>query len=374
MGGTTAKICLIDDFEPNTARTFEAGRSQRFAKGSGLPLRIPVVDMMEIGAGGGSVAHIDAMKRLSIGPESAGALPGPACYDKGGNRPTVTDADLVLGRVDPERFAEGQLMLNIGKARSAIDRDVGTPMGLGTTRAAYGISAMVEEAMANAARIHAAEHGKDLRARTLIAFGGAGPLHAVHLAQKLGIHRVVVPANPSVGSAVGFLHAPISYETVRSLYMDLSSFDVDAANRVLGELETEAYEIVRLGAPSEKLIQRRTVLMRYVGQGHEIAIPLPEGRLETSTPNRLRQTYESGVRPVLWKGTARLQDRDSDLGSVRVNGATRAERLQPFRGEDAAAEPMMSRQVWDPDFGKFAEIPVFWRPDLKPGIGSGDQR
>jgi N-methylhydantoinase A/oxoprolinase/acetone carboxylase beta subunit/N-methylhydantoinase B/oxoprolinase/acetone carboxylase alpha subunit len=368
MGGTTAKICLIDDFEPNTARTFEAGRSQRFAKGSGLPLRIPVVDMMEIGAGGGSIAHLDAMKRLSIGPESAGALPGPACYDKGGNRPTVTDADLVLGRVDPERFAEGQLMLNVGKARSAIDRDVGTTMGLGTARAAYGISEMVDEAMANAARIHAAEHGKDLRARTLIAFGGAGPLHAVHLAQKLGIRRVVVPANPSVGSAVGFLHAPISYETVRSLYMDLSSFDVEAANRVLGELETEAYEIVRLGAPSEKLIQRRTVLMRYVGQGHEIAISLPEGRLETNTPNRLRQTYESVY--VQSFGRA-LPDCKIEILTWALFVSTVphvAERLQSFRDEDAAAEPMMSRQVWDSDIGKFAEIPVFWRPHLKPGM------
>src|SRR5512145_2047051 len=185
MGGTNAKVCLIDGGEPQHSRSFEVARQYRFLKGSGLPLRIPVIEMVEIGAGGGSIARVDELKRVTVGPESAGAEPGPACYDRGGANPTVTDADVVLGRIDPEYFAGGSIALRPGLAGAAIDEAVGGPLGLDRLEAALGISEVVEENMANAARVHAVERGKDLEGRTLIAFGGAAPLHAARLAAKL---------------------------------------------------------------------------------------------------------------------------------------------------------------------------------------------
>ena len=189
MGGTTAKICLIDHGEPQHSRTFEVARQYRFLKGSGLPLRIPVIEMVEIGAGGGSIASVDSLSRVNVGPESAGAEPGPASYGRGGTEPTVTDADVVLGRIDPGYFAGGSIKLSPDKAGVAVDKAVGTPLGLKRLDAAFGVSEIVEENMANAARVHAVERGKELQDRTMIAFGGAAPLHAARLAEKLGIRR-----------------------------------------------------------------------------------------------------------------------------------------------------------------------------------------
>ena len=215
MGGTTAKICLIDKARPQTARAFEVARIYRFLKGSGLPLRIPVIEMVEIGAGGGSIARIDAIGRIAVGPQSAGSEPGPVCYGRGGSEPTVTDADLVLGRIDPQTFSGGKMNLDFDGARRAIADKIGARLDLSVEHAALGISEMVDENMANAARVHAIESGKDLRQRTLIAFGGAAPLHAARVAEKLGIARVLIPSNAGVGSAVGLLRAPVAYEIVR---------------------------------------------------------------------------------------------------------------------------------------------------------------
>ena len=246
MGGTTAKICLIDDGEPQHSRTFEVARQYRFLKGSGLPLRIPVIEMVEIGAGGGSIASVDSLSRVNVGPESAGSEPGPACYGRGGTEPTVTDADVVLGRLDPNYFAGGSIKLDAARAVTAVDKAIGQPLGLRQLEAAFGISEIVEENMANAARVHAVERGKDLEARTLIAFGGAAPLHAARLADKLGIRRVLIPSGAGVGSAFGFLRAPVAYEVARSRYVRLDAgFDPDFVNALFDEMRQEAEAVVR---------------------------------------------------------------------------------------------------------------------------------
>src|SRR5262247_4241248 len=261
MGGTTAKICLIDDGEPQHSRTFEVARQYRFLKGSGLPLRIPVIEMVEIGAGGGSIARVDALGRIVVGPDSAGSEPGPVCYGRGGKEPTVTDADVVLGRIDPTTFSGGKIALDVAGAKRATAERIAAALNLATEHAALGISEMVDENMANAARVHAIESGKDLRPRTLIAFGGAAPLHAARVAEKLGVGRVLVPANAGVGSAVGVLRAPVAYEIVRSRLMRVSSFDEAEANRLLAAMRAEAEAIVRSGAPAAELLEQRSAFM-----------------------------------------------------------------------------------------------------------------
>lgn len=304
MGGTTAKICLITDGAPRTARTFEVARTTRFKKGSGMTVSIPVIDMIEIGAGGGSVAAVDRLGRIRVGPDSAGADPGPACYGRGGSRPTVTDADLVLGRLTPETFGAAGIDLDSDAAARAVGEAVGGPLSLEVGAAAVGVSEMVDENMANAARVHAVENGKDLSGFTMIAFGGAAPVHAVRLAQKLGIDEVLVPPGAGVGSAIGFLRAPFAYEAVRSHYVALDRFDPDEVNAVVADLVAEASSFVASGIAAgaagaglggrdaddasvvaggggsgpaagavEPLIERQ-VYMRYAGQGWEIPVEI----------------------------------------------------------------------------------------------------
>ena len=275
MGGTTAKLCVIDGGEPLHSRTFEVARSYRFKQGSGLPVRIPVIEMVEIGAGGGSIAGVDDLDRIHVGPESAGSEPGPAAYGRGGAEPTVTDADVVLGRIDPELFAGGAIGLDRGRAEAVIGGRVGGSLGLETVVAALGVSEMVDENMSNAARTHAIEWGKGLSGRTVIAFGGSAPIHAARLADKLELDRFLVPGDAGVGSAVGFLLAPISYEVVQSRYMRLSEFDRALVREVLAAMRGEAAAVVESGAPGAPTIERAHAFMRYVGQGHEIGVELP---------------------------------------------------------------------------------------------------
>ena len=295
MGGTTAKLCVIDGGQPLHSRTFEVARSYRFKQGSGLPVRIPVIEMVEIGAGGGSIAGVDALERIQVGPASAGSEPGPAAYSRGGDEPTVTDADVVLGRIDPEFFAGGSIPLDRGRSEAAIEARVGDELGLDAKLAALGISEMVDENMSNAARTHAIEWGKGVAGRTLIAFGGSAPIHAARLADKLEVNRFLVPADAGVGSAVGFLLAPISYEVVRSRYMRLSGFDPDIVGTVFDEMRDEAEAVVSRGAPGTATTGKARAYMRYVGQGHEIGVDLPETIKDAAA---LREAFDRGYETV----------------------------------------------------------------------------
>jgi len=291
MGGTTAKICMIDKGGAQTSRSFEVARVYRFKKGSGLPLRIPVVEMVEIGAGGGSIARLDQLQRVSVGPDSASADPGPACYGRGGTNATVTDADLAMGRIDPDAFAGGDIRLTVQSANAALEANLAKGLGVSVEGAAFGVSEMVDENMAAAVRVHAIESGKNLHSRTLIAFGGAAPLHAARVAEKLGVPRVVIPVAASVGSAVGFLRAPIAYEVVRTQYQRLSTFDADLINRTLGEMAADAVAVVS-AATSAATRTLRYAYMRYVGQGHELLINLPGAPFDASSGGHLRTLFD----------------------------------------------------------------------------------
>ncbi len=275
MGGTTAKLCLIDQQKPLLSRSFEVDRSYRFRKGSGLPLRIPVIEMVEIGAGGGSIAHMDKLQRLRVGPHSAGSEPGPAAYGRGGALPTVTDADVCLGKIQPDRFAGGKLSLNLAAARAALD-SLSSQLALNCEQTALAISEVVEESMAAAARAHAAEFGLDLRQRQMVAFGGAAPLHAASLALKLGVSTVIIPPQAGVGSAVGFLLAPLSFEVVRSRRMVLDQLDTKVLNQLFSDMQSEAAAVLSPAAGGNtQLTEQRQGYMRYAGQGHELAVQLP---------------------------------------------------------------------------------------------------
>ena len=367
MGGTTAKICLIDELKPQTNRAFEVARIYRFKKGSGLPLRIPVIEMVEIGAGGGSIARVDRLRRITVGPDSAGADPGPACYGRGGTAPTVTDADLLLGRIDPTGFSGGRMALDRDAAEAALRHEVAEPLALATELAALGVSEIVDENMANAARVHAIESGKDARGRTLVAFGGAAPLHAARMAEKLGLDRVLVPSYAGVGSAVGFLRAPIAYEIVRSGLQRLDAFDAAAANALLAAMRAEAEPIVRRGAGAAPLTETRSAFMRYRGQGHEIAVPLPTRTYNAAAAATLRAAFEEAYR--------RLYSRI--IPGVEVEILSWVLLLSaPPPAEAVAAppsptahtpQPARHRPVFDPELGEFVTVAIYDRHDLTPG-------
>jgi len=366
MGGTTAKICFIDNAQPQTARLFEVARIYRFAKGSGLPLRIPVIEMVEIGAGGGSVASVDALGRIAVGPQSAGSEPGPVCYGRGGAEPTVTDADLALGRIDPATFSGGKMALDGGGATRAIAAHIGDRLGLNGAHAALGISEVVDENMANAARVHGIESGKDLRPRTLIAFGGAAPLHAARIAEKLGIGRVLIPANAGVGSAVGLLRAPVAYEVVRSRLMRLESFDPGAANTLVANMRAEAEAIVRRGAPDAKLAERRSALMRYRGQGHEIRVELPVRDFTASDRPVIRKLFEDAYSRLY---SRHIPGVEIEILSWVVSVGAPAEGTLAYAADakSTTPKPRAQRRVFDPGSGEFLDMPIYWRADLSPG-------
>lgn len=368
MGGTTAKICLIEGGEPSTTRLFEVDRMARFMKGSGLPLRIPVMEMVEIGAGGGSIAQVDSVGQITIGPRSVSSKPGPACYDLGGDFASVTDADLVIGLLDPDSFANGAITLRPDLSTAALAKDVGDKLGVDATAAAYGVFEMVCENMTSAARMHAAECGANLEAYTMIAFGGAAPLHAARVAEKAGIGKVLIPANAGVGSAVGFLAAPIAYEIVRSSPQRLGEdFDFDGVNSLLAEMSADAHTLVEAGAAGEPLFEKRVAFMRYVGQGHEITVDLPDEMMSPRMIGDLRARFEAEYTRQFSR-IIPLADIEAINWSVLVS--TRPGRPQPAPGvpRRSAMPPCATRLLFDGRTRERIEVPVYHRHELGPGM------
>jgi N-methylhydantoinase A len=367
MGGTTAKICLIENFEPASARLYEVDRAARFLKGSGLPVRIPVIEMVEIGAGGGSIAKINALKGVSVGPESAGSEPGPACYQRGGTRPAVTDADVTLGMIDPAAFAGGTITLAPELSRKALATHVGDPLGLSPEIAAYSVHEMVCENMASAARVHAAERGQAITEHTLIAFGGAAPLHAARVAEKIGIRCVIVPPNAGVGSAVGFLAAPISYELIKSRHIRLDKFDFAAASTLLAQMSADARALVEPGARGAPTHERRLAYMRYVGQGHEISVAVPVRALSADDAVALRAAFEREYsllfrRPIPGAGIEVLS------WSVLLSTNTRRPEATALVADKPAPSPDGHRPFFDGRAGAFVDVPVYRRARLQAGV------
>ncbi|TAK43546.1 MAG: hydantoinase/oxoprolinase family protein [Betaproteobacteria bacterium] len=367
MGGTTAKICFIGHGRPEQSRKFEVARVWRNLKGSGLPVRVPVTEMVEIGAGGGSIARLDALGRIRVGPQSAGAEPGPVCYRRGGAEPTVTDANVVLGRIDPGAFAGGTLALDRHAAERAVLERIGGRLKLDANWAAAGIGEIVEENMASAARVHAIERGKVAERCTMIAFGGAAPLHAANLAAKLGMTQVLVPLDASVGSAIGFLRAPMAFELVRSFALSEDRFDAARVNRLLEAMAREAQAVVAAGAPGEALETRCAVEMRHAGQGHEIAVPLPDRALAPEDGAALREAYQARYEEQFGLRVADVPVEYLSW-SVTVSTAVSAGDPPPAPApESRAPAPRGRREVFDAASGKKASLPAYWRAELAPG-------
>ena len=295
MGGTTAKITIIENKKAIKAREFEVDRKARFKKGSGYPLRIPVIEMVEIGAGGGSIARVNKLEQIITGPDSAGSFPGPACYSNGGSMPTITDADLVIGKIDPNNFAGGKIKLSKQLADKAITENIVKFVNIDTNIAALAISEIVDETMSNAARVHTVEQGHETSNRTLIAFGGAAPLHIARVAEKLRVAKVIIPTNASVGSAVGFLKAPVGYEVVKSLRMLLNGFEADKVNDLLEKMKNEAQSIIQSDTGSIKFVEERFAFMRYAGQGHEIKVLVDNNLLTQLDIRKIKSSFEKFI-------------------------------------------------------------------------------
>jgi N-methylhydantoinase A len=320
--------------------------------------------VVEIGAGGGSIARIDDLERVQVGPDSAGAEPGPACYGKGGERATVTDADCTLGLLDPQRFAGGRIVLDANRAADAVERDVAKRLKVDTALGALAITEIVTENMANAARVHAMELGKTVENYSMIAFGGAAPLHAARVADRLGVSRVIIPSGASVGSALGFLTAPVAFQSVRSWYQFVATLDSAHANRLLDEMAEQATAIVRTAAPDAPLTLVRVAYMRYAGQGHEIAVTLPPGKLAAEDNARLKRRFDANYRRLYGRTVPNM---DVEIMSWSVTASTKVTRA-PRAGRSArttAARSAMRRSFQHN--GQWRTVPVYERVSLAPG-------
>jgi N-methylhydantoinase A len=330
MGGTTAKSCLIQKGHAGLVSTFEVGRVQRFKKGSGLPIQVPVVDLMEIGAGGGSIAKMSKMGLLQVGPESAGADPGPACYGRGGENPTVTDADLLLGYLDPNYFLGGTMPLDMAASEKAMEEKVANPLGTTLVEAAFGIHDLINETMAAAAKTHIAEKGGNPNIVTISAFGGAGPVHAYGLAKKIGAPRILVPPLAGVGSALGFFTAPVAFDLTRSHRVTLDDADLEEIESLFRELEKESAAILQQAGKDEGIIFERTLMMRFVGQGAETDLSIDQKPFDQWEKDQIRglfddaykklygRTYpETPVELVTFKVRASLPSREFHIPPIR---------------------------------------------------------
>ena len=366
MGGTTAKICVIDAGRPLIAHEFEVDRIYRFKKGSGLPITIPVIEMIEIGTGGGSIARVDALGLLKVGPDSAGSVPGPVCYGRGGTQPTVTDADLVLGYLDPKYFLGGKMQLDLEGARRAIMERIAQPLGVTIEEAAWGIHQIANENMANAARVHALERGKDPHRFPLFAFGGAGPVHAYRIALALGAPALLAPLGAGVMSTVGFLSAPLAFDFVRSWRAQLHDLDWDKANGLLDEMRAEGQQLLEeSGVASDAITYRREVDMRYVGQGHEIPVPLPDGPLDASHASALQSAFEEVYRE-LYERLGPPVPLEILNWRVVASGPRPDVRLQMQKASEGDAIKG-KRSAYFPEAGGFVATPIYDRYRLAPG-------
>ncbi len=366
MGGTTAKICLIEDSTPRTAKSFEVARTHRFTKGSGMPISIPVIEMIEIGAGGGSIASVDVLGQIRIGPESAGSEPGPAAYQLGGTQATVTDANVVLGRLSPETFGATGIELSPAHAAEAVQAALGPQLGLDAAAGAVGITEVVDENMANAARVHAVENGKDVVGFTMIAFGGGAPLHASRLCEKLGLDQLLVPPGAGVGSAIGFLRAPFAYEAVRSYYARLDAFDYVEVNQLLTDLTAEADAFVAEGTDDVREIER-WVYMRYAGQGWEIPVQLGDGEFDGLSQDQLGARFVKSYEEYFGRAIEGLA---IEAVSWAVKVATPRQAVERCSWAETVTDAAStgSRSIYDTASNAMVEAQVVERSSLSAGV------
>jgi len=369
MGGTTAKLSVVDGGEPLVTHDFEVDRRYRFKKGSGLPVKVPVIEMIEIGAGGGSIARVDSLGLLKVGPDSAGADPGPVCYARGGSSPTVTDADLVLGYLDPDYFLGGAMRLDVAAAEAAIAGSIGDRLGMSVPEAAWGVHQVVNEAMANAARVHVVERGKNPEALPVVAFGGAGPVHGYGVAELLGSTELVLPYGAGVTSAMGLLVAPLAFDFVRSYYGRLDELDWDEVNGIFEEMERDGTDLlVESGAGPDEITHIRTADIRYVGQGHEIRVPIPDGTLSAGQRGTIYEEFDRVYRSLYGR-----EGPPVGLEALTWRVVSRGPRPRPIeadRGDvagDADAARKGERPAFFPSVGGFVTTPVYDRYRLGSG-------
>lgn len=364
MGGTTAKMCLIEDFEPHVKYDFEAGRLERFKSGSGLPLKVTVIDMIEISGGGGSIASLDSLGLVKVGPRSAGSVPGPVAYGRGGTEPTVTDADLVLGYLNPAYFLGGEMELGIEVVRSAIKERLASPLEISVDKAAEGIQNIINESMAAATRMHLAEKGKDPRSHTMLAFGGAGPVHAYGLAKALKISKIVVPMGAGVISAFGFLVAAPTTDNSRGYFSRLNTVNWDKVNEMFAAMEAEACEMLgRSGAAPEDIHFQWMVDMRYHGQGFEISVAIPRGPLSIGDQETVRAAFDQTYTKLFGRT---VQNVPVEAVSWRLSSSLQAQDMSLAHVPAETSPEKASRVVSFPGFGK-VETRVFDRYALHSG-------
>ncbi|HEX2226538.1 MAG TPA: hydantoinase/oxoprolinase family protein [Candidatus Binatia bacterium] len=368
MGGTTAKLCVIENGEPLKTHEFEVDRVYRFRKGSGLPVRIPVIDMIEIGAGGGSIARVDSLGLLKVGPDSSGAQPGPVCYGQGGTNATVTDADLVLGYLDPKYFLGGKMQLDEEGARAALAR-LGKPLHLTIEQVAWGVHQIVNENMANAARAHLGERGKDPRRMPMYAFGGAGPVHGYRVAEILRLPALISPFGAGVGSTFGLLAAPLAFDFVRSAYSRCDQMDWSLANGLLNEMAAEGSRVLESsGLAKRDIVYQRSADMRYVGQGHEVSVRLPDGELGPGHLTEITRAFEDTYKNLYGR-------RGPDVPLEIINWRVVASGPRPRTNlrlprQDARYEGARkgTRRAYFPESGGYIETAVFNRYALQSGM------
>ena len=366
MGGTTAKITIIENQKAIKAREFEVDRKARFKKGSGFPLRIPVIEMVEIGAGGGSIARVNKLDQIITGPDSAGSNPGPACYSNGGDNPTITDADLVIGKIDPDKFAEGKINLSKEFAKNAITKNISEKLNMKTEIAALAISEIVDETMSNAARVHTVEQGHETSNRTLIGFGGAAPLHISRVAEKLRVKKIIIPTNASVGSAVGFLRAPVGYEVVKSLRMLLNKFNYEKVNNLLNSMRSEAQKIIQNNSEKTEFIEERYAFMRYAGQGHEIKVPIDNEISSNEDAKKIKSSFEANYEKLY---SRTLPNADIEILTWSLSLSIMGKNITEYLELDSYKKIKENSLIdyYDYQSGEQIKIPNYERTKLNPG-------